>query len=221
VPALVLLQTGAGRRSHWRRAACVTLDPGGVFAVERRRNAHGARRRACRDGTDARTRRLRRLGLRRDVDCGDIAPKGAGTYEFKAFLVDVPTGDDKGVSNPVETPWADPPRPHDFEFFVNGKKQAIESLTGGDEYFDTPVGDLQAEARWKTDVGGTGYKVLVRTAIPARKTYATCTSGTACKVPAAVEIREDMELTWEVHVVTAQDGKLVDGFKVCLIGRRA
>ena len=81
------------------------------------------------------------------------------------------------------TPWTDPPRPHDFEFFINGKKQTIESLVSGDEYLDTPVGDLQAETRWKTDAGGSGYEVLVSTAIPARKTYATCATGTECKVP--------------------------------------
>ena len=119
------------------------------------------------------------------------------------------------------TPWADPPRPRDFEFFVNGKEQKTKPLTGGDDYLDTPIGDLQAETHWKTDVGGTGYKVLVRTAIPAGKTYATCVTGTECKVTEPVELREDMELTWEVRVVTAQDGKLVDGFKVCLVGRSA
>jgi hypothetical protein len=151
----------------------------------------------------------------------DVVPGAAGTYDFRAFLIDVPANKTAGQSDSVRLEWTNPPRPHDFEFLVGGKRQKLTPLIGGDEYVPIPAGDLEAEARWSTDAAGTGYSVVISTAEPTERTWATCSTGTSCRVPAAVPLEVDQELSWELEVVTNQGEKVVDGYRICLVGRRA
>jgi hypothetical protein len=151
----------------------------------------------------------------------DVLPDKAATYEFRAFLVDVTDGDKTdGESAAVEAVWTAPPRPQEIELLINGKRQKITPLTGGDDYVGTPVGKLKAVARWATDARGTGYYVVLATTQPKKQTHATCRTGTTCSAPQAMPIGVDEEMTWEVRVVTVKGDRVVDGAKVCLVGRR-
>ena len=146
-----------------------------------------------------------------------VAPNAAATYEFRAFLVDIRDGESSGSSEPVEVVWDAPPRPRAVKLLVNGKRQPITPLeTGTDEYIDIAAGKLQVEAVWTGDVSGTGYEVAISNTQP--PVDETCTTGTSCRVPAAVPILDTQELTFVVKVQTTQGQKLVSGFKVCLKG---
>jgi hypothetical protein len=147
-----------------------------------------------------------------------LAPNTAGTYEFRAFVVDIRNGKSAGGSSePVEVVWEAPPRPRALMLLVNGKRQPITPLdTGTDEYMDIPVGKLQVEAVWKGDASGTGYEVAITNSQP--PVDESCSTGTSCRVPTKVPILDTQEMTFVVKVQTTRGQKLVQGFKVCLKG---
>jgi hypothetical protein len=112
-----------------------------------------------------------------------------------------------------------PPRPHGLKLFINGRRYATTPLSGSDNYVDIAPGSLKVVARWLTDARGTGYHVVISTTEPVVRTYASCSTGTSCRVTKPVRIRPNQEMSWEVRIVKTRGNRLVAGFKVCLDGR--
>jgi len=115
---------------------------------------------------------------------------------------------------------ASQPRPHDLKLYVNGVRRPGIALVGAqDDYRPVKNGKLNVVARWRTDAAGTGYRVVLALTEPAPgKTYASCSTGTACAVKKTVKIVAGQEMTWRV-TVEKSNGKVVGGFLVCLVGR--
>jgi hypothetical protein len=110
-------------------------------------------------------------------------------------------------------------RPHALEFLINGKRFPIVPIVGGpDDYAAFRARTMKAEARWTTDAGGTGYQVVISTAEPDEQNYATCSTGTSCRVAQGVPIAVGHEFSWNVKVVRTSDSRTVAGYKVCLMG---
>jgi hypothetical protein len=110
-------------------------------------------------------------------------------------------------------------RPHALKFLINGKRLPIVPIVGGpDDYAAFHARAMKVEARWATDADGTGYHVVISTAEPAEKNYATCSTGTSCRVAKAVPIGAGDEVSWNVKVVRTRDKQPVAGYKVCLMG---
>ncbi len=146
-----------------------------------------------------------------------VAPDKAGTYEFRAFLVDFITGKSTGESQPVKAAWDAPPRPRGLKLLINGKQLPITPLESDiDEYKDVPAGKLQVEAVWTGDASGTGYEVAISNSQP--PVDKRCSTGTSCRVDEKVPILAKQEMSWVVKLQTARGHKPVTGFKVCLAG---
>jgi hypothetical protein len=143
-----------------------------------------------------------------------VVPAKAGTYEFKAFLVDFKSSETAGESDAMNLTWSAPPKPDAIQLYVNGKTPPATPL-GEDEYTEFPQGPMQVEARWTTDATDTGYYLKI--SVGARE-YARCSTGTSCRVPEAVPLAADQELSWKVELLTTKGDKLVNGFNVCLEG---
>jgi hypothetical protein len=112
-----------------------------------------------------------------------------------------------------------PPRPHTLQVFINGKRRRTTRLTGGvDTYLPVRVGGMRVVARWQTNARGTGYHVKISTSEPRVRTYATCFSGTSCRVATAVRIKASEEMSWLVRVIKTREKRVVAGVRVCLVG---
>jgi hypothetical protein len=145
-----------------------------------------------------------------------VVPAKAGTYEYKAFLVDLRDNKAAGASDAVKVDWAAPARPKAIKLFVNGKTPPRTPLED-DEYHDFPAGPMQVVAKWTTDARDTGYYVKISNADEGR-VYARCSTGTSCQVPVTVPLGANEELSWQVELLTTQGNKVASGFKVCLEG---
>jgi hypothetical protein len=66
---------------------------------------------------------------------------------------------------------------------------------------------------------GTGYRVVISTSEPAVRTYASCSTGTSCRVTKTVRIRPGQEMSWQIKVVWTRGNRLAAGVKVCLDAR--
>jgi hypothetical protein len=139
-------------------------------------------------------------------------------YEFRAFLVDPRNGTPIAASAGVRGIWSSGPQPHGFRFFVNGKPIKLGPIDGSDNYIEVPSGKARIETRWTTDAGPTAFSVVVSTVEPTDATYATCKSGTVCRVPVRVPIGKGVEMSWHVSVVTKRGRQLVIGYQACLLG---
>ena len=146
-----------------------------------------------------------------------IVPAKASTYQFKAFLIDLTNNKTSGESDGVKLDWAAPPRPQAIMLHVNGKTPPSVPLDG-ENYSNFPHGPMQVEATWTTDARDTGYYVKISAN---DKVYATCTSGTTCRVPEQVPLAVNDEFSWTVQLLTTKGNKVAGGFKVCLEGTRA
>ena len=104
---------------------------------------------------------------------------------------------------------------------VNGRQWPITLFNGEDRYTAIRPGRLRVEARWKTKLQGTGYRVVISTTEPIARTYRTCTTGTSCLVAQTVPILNKQEMSWTVKVVKVQPHHItvLGGFMVCLVGR--
>ena len=148
-----------------------------------------------------------------------LTPEAAGTFEYRAFLLDTRDQKPKGESKSVQIQWTPSPRPHDLRLLINGKSLPTTPLDGGDDYHDFAVGKMHAEARWKTDAAGTGTYVSIGTEEPHEHVYARCRTGTSCIVPQQVPIAAEEEVSWVLEVKTTHGDRVVAGFKICLDGR--
>ena len=145
-----------------------------------------------------------------------VVPDKASTYEFKAYVVDAESQEESGSSDPVAAEWTAPARPEDFTFLINGKSYPLTPVAEGiDEYLPVPTGAMQVKATWNGDAAGTGYSIVLTNG---RQVNETCSTGTSCAVPQDVPIDSEQEMNWHLQVVTAQGGKPVEAFQVCLIG---
>jgi hypothetical protein len=111
-------------------------------------------------------------------------------------------------------------KPHNVKLYINGKRQrAMALLNGADEYYPIKAGMLKnIVARWQGDARGTGYRVIMETTEPFNVTYATCSSGTTCRVTKPVFIQSSQEMAWKITVVKGRT-KVVGGILVCLVGK--
>lgn len=109
-------------------------------------------------------------------------------------------------------------RPHHFTLFVNGKQVPIVPIVGGsDDYAQLHSKSMLIETRWTGNTAGSGTFVRVSTSEPDEKVYASCFSGTSCKIPAAVPLGIDIETSWYVELVTTKGHKVLAGYKYCLV----
>jgi hypothetical protein len=112
-------------------------------------------------------------------------------------------------------------RPHALKLLINGKTWPITPLQGPDRYTPIPAGKLRVEARWTTNAHATGYYVSISTTAPAAWHFRSCFTGTSCLVRQRVPIFAGEEMSWSVKLMATKGQKLVGGFMVCLVGRRA
>jgi hypothetical protein len=112
-------------------------------------------------------------------------------------------------------------QPHALMLLINGKQLPITLFNGSDHYTPIAAGKLRVEARWQTDLRGTGYRVVISTTEPEEQTYRTCTAGTSCLVSQRVPIVRKEEMSWTVKVIKVQAHHItvLGGFMVCLVGR--
>jgi hypothetical protein len=149
-----------------------------------------------------------------------VTASSATRYEFRAFLVNLQTRKELGQSPPVQAVWtsAAATRPMGIKLLFNGRAMPKEPLIGGREiYREIATGKTKVEARWTNDARG--YQVVISTVSPQAKEYVRCLAGTSCVVPKRVWILPNQEITWSFKLLRASDRKLVQGFKVCLVGR--
>jgi hypothetical protein len=146
-----------------------------------------------------------------------VAPAKAGTYEYRAVLLDNIHDTTAGESNAVKVGWTAPPRPRSIRLFVNGKTPPSVPLTA-DHYSDFPAGPMQAEAKWTSDARGSGYYLTISDDYGLR---ARCSAGTSCRVAKPVPLPAGAEDSWTVELLTTKGDKVADGFKVCVEGRKS
>jgi hypothetical protein len=111
-------------------------------------------------------------------------------------------------------------QPHGLVLLINGHKLPITPFGGPDRYTRVKPAIMHVVAKWKTNLQGTGYKVVISTREPHVRTYRTCTTGTVCAVRQAVPIVKGQEFSWMVRIVKVQPHlvKVLSGFMVCLVG---
>jgi hypothetical protein len=147
--------------------------------------------------------------------------RGGEAYEFRAFLLDLKNGGKTIMrSPPVRSTWALPKAPDAVQLLINHRQWPIEPLDGAgpDEYLDIATGALSVQAKWKNELKGSGFLIVISTSEPADRDFARCSTGTSCEVSKRVAIKDGQEMSWNVKILTSAK-KLVSGFKVCLIGR--
>jgi hypothetical protein len=108
--------------------------------------------------------------------------------------------------------------PHALRLLINGKQLPITPFGGPDRYNPIKATKLSVEARWKTSLTGTGYRVVITTTEPTTRTWRTCTTGTSCVVPQQVPMLKGEEMSWTVRVMKVKPHfvKILGGFMVCL-----
>jgi len=146
-----------------------------------------------------------------------VAPGKAGRYEYQVLLIDQIHDKNAGQSNAVKVNWTAPPRPRDITLFVNGKTPPSVSLSQ-DHYSEFPSSPMQVEAKWTTDLRGTGYYLTISDDYGPR---ARCSVGTSCRVPKKVPLPVGAEDSWTVELLTTKGDKIADGFKVCVEGAKS
>jgi hypothetical protein len=110
--------------------------------------------------------------------------------------------------------------PHGLQLLINGKQLPKTPFSGPDRYTPIKASKLQVVARWKGDLRGTGYKVVIRTTEPDKRTYRTCSTGTSCPLRQRVPILKGEEMSWTVTIEQQKPHvtKILSGFMVCLNG---
>jgi hypothetical protein len=109
-------------------------------------------------------------------------------------------------------------QPHALKLLMNGKRLPITPFGGPDYYNPITASKLRVQARWKGDLRGTGYKVVISTTEPTVHTYRTCSTGTSCLVPKLVPVQNGEQMSWIVRIMKVKPHfvKIVGGFMVCL-----
>jgi len=110
-------------------------------------------------------------------------------------------------------------RPHDFTMLLNGKKAPLEDRFGPDNYTEMRDGKKVLVATWKTDAAGTGTFVRISTTESRHQVYASCFRGTTCRVAVKIPVVPKQEMSFALELVTTKDHKVIEGYKVCLVGR--
>lgn len=157
-----------------------------------------------------------RTGCKRSPCTLDVAEKPGAHFQFEAFLIDRSTLKTVAASRPITTAWASSPV-SGVTFFINGRAWPLnEAYDAPDVYRPIPAGKLHVETHWNSALPS-GYKVTISTSEPKTRLYAKCSSGTACRAPAAVPILTAEEMSWRVTILDSA-GAAVDAYQVCLLG---
>jgi hypothetical protein len=108
--------------------------------------------------------------------------------------------------------------PHALQLLINGKQLPITPFTGPDHYNPITASKLSVVAKWKTNLQGTGLKVVISTTEPNVRTWRTCSTGTSCSVPGQVPILNGEQMSWIVRIMEIKHHyvKVLSGFMVCL-----
>jgi hypothetical protein len=109
-------------------------------------------------------------------------------------------------------------KPTSFTIAVNGKTLTNAQLAAGAEtYLSTKVGRTQVAVRWRGDLRGSGYYVVVKDA--SKYTTRRCTTGTSCVAVWSKTLRATDEMGWTIQIVRTQGNRVVSEKYVCVVGK--
>ena len=108
--------------------------------------------------------------------------------------------------------------PSNFKVAVNGRTlTSAELAAGADNYMSTKTGRTQVAVRWRNDLSGSGYYVLIVDS--AGGTKHRCTTGTSCAAVGGKPLAVGNEVSWSIQIRRTAGNKLASEKVVCLIGK--
>ncbi|MSO96328.1 MAG: hypothetical protein EXQ81_11165 [Thermoleophilia bacterium] len=108
-------------------------------------------------------------------------------------------------------------RPTNLRVVINGSTLTnAQSTTGADTYLKVRAGRLTVGARWRGNVKGSGYYILISDSSSADKRR--CRTGTTCTVAASKGLRRAQEMEWSIQTIRASTGVVVAQKIICLVG---
>ena len=108
-------------------------------------------------------------------------------------------------------------RPTNLKIVINGRTLTnAQSAAGADSYLKVRAGRLTVGARWRGNVQGSGYTILISDSSSADKRR--CRTGTTCTVAASKGLRKAQEMEWSIQTIRTSTGVMVSQMIICLAG---